>query len=345
MRVKYKIYFFLKIRDLECQYPEGANRSFIFVYMSKFILLQTLLHICSGHETTLLRAAKDPQLDRLDKLATSVNQLETTTSSNVQQNVASSSIDPSTTRFQTTEMNVQDAKEIKDRIQATRTKLQQVETKIQDYKLKSKETTSSSTSQEKNTVSDDDKQNSAAKLSDAPSDRPLHNSETVQSVEREADHAVHELNRFGNSRKTQIASVPTAGVARSVSVSQSNPSNPMNPSVASAASTSVPSNAAAAASAASAARTTAVTQAPAQTPTSFAASIPPIEAGELEFPQFPEAGTSQATRQDDASTEDAWAETDAMAERMSEGGGGSMGAQFMPPNQQQQQMDPRMMQQ
>ena len=323
--------------------------------MSKFILLQTLLHICSGHETTLLRAAKDPQLDRLDKLATSVNQLETTTSSNVQQNVASSSIDPSTTRFQTTEMNVQDAKEIKDRIQATRTKLQQVETKIQDYKLKSKETTSSSTSQEKNTevkntVSDDDKQNSAAKLSDAPSDRPLHNSETVQSVEREADHAVHELNRFGNSRKTQIASVPpTAGVARSVSVSQSNPSNPMNPSVASAASASVPSNAAAAVTAAaSAARTTAATQAPVQTPTSFAASIPPIEAGELEFPQFPEAGTSQATRQDDASTEDAWAETDAMAERMSEGGGGSMGAQFMPPNQQQhqqQQMDPRMMQQ
>ena len=217
--------------------------------MSKgvFILLQTLLHICSGRETTLLRAAKDPQLDRLDKLSTAVNQLETTTSSNVQQNVASSSIDPSTTRFQTTEMNVQDAKEIKDRIQATRTKLQQVETKIQDYKLKSKETTSSSTSQEKNTVSDDDKQNSAAKLSDAPSDRPLHNSETVQSVEREADHAVHELNRFGNSRKTQIASVPpTAGVARSVSVSQSNPSNPMNPSVASAASASVPSNAAAA---------------------------------------------------------------------------------------------------
>lgn len=322
--------------------------------MSKgvFILLQTLLHICSGHETTLLRAAKDPQLDRLDKLSTAVNQLETTTSSNVQQNVASSSIDPSTTRFQTAEMNVQDAKDIKDRIQATRTKLQQVEAKIQDYKLKSKETTSSSTSQEKNTEvkntvsSDDDKQNSAAKLSDAPSDRPLHNSETVQSVEREADHAVHELNRFGNSRKTQIASVPTAGVARSVSVSQSNPSNPMNPSVASAASTSVPSNAAAAAAAvASATRTTVATQAPAQTPTSFAASIPPIEAGELEFPQFPEAGTSEATRQDDASTEDAWAETDAMAERMSEGGGGSMGAQFMPPNQQQQQIDPRMMQQ
>ena len=322
--------------------------------MSKgvFILLQTLLHICSGHETTLLRAAKDPQLDRLDKLSTAVNQLETTTSSNVQQNVASSSIDPSTTRFQTAEMNVQDAKDIKDRIQATRTKLQQVEAKIQDYKLKSKETTSSSTSQVQNTEvkntvsSDDDKQNSAAKLSDAPSDRPLHNSETVQSVEREADHAVHELNRFGNSRKTQIASVPTAGVARSVSVSQSNPSNPMNPSVASAASTSVPSNAAVVAAAvASATRTTVATQAPAQTPTSFAASIPPIEAGELEFPQFPEAGTSEATRQDDASTEDAWAETDAMAERMSEGGGGSMGAQFMPPNQQQQQIDPRMMQQ
>ena len=69
-----------------------ANRSYIFVYMSKgvFILLQTLLHICSGRETTLLRAAKDPQLDRLDKLSTAVNQLETTgTSSNVQQNVAS----------------------------------------------------------------------------------------------------------------------------------------------------------------------------------------------------------------------------------------------------------------
>ena len=215
---------------------DKLTRFLVFNSMQlRLLLLSCSLAVLQVHaRSAALRASNEPaQINRLDKLAAAIGKISPITRNEASTQTTSSSVsntspslDSTTTateppRFQV--MSQQEATQVQERIKQTRSKLAKVEQTLADYKAKhhSENVAPAETTETTKTTTDitdtvtaaisstsvpDNKQQSAAKLSDAPSDRPLHQKEAqkVQSLEREDDLALREQNRFGSTRTNSV---------------------------------------------------------------------------------------------------------------------------------------------